>query len=393
MPWKETCVMNERVQFVSECLKEEFSMSQLCRDYSISRKTGYKWRDRFLREGPSGLEERSRARKNQPLAVSSEIEKQILDARARHPFWGPRKLRVWLQRQAPEPRWPCASTIGEILKRHGLSVPRRKRRSATPQAEPMGECKNANQIWCADFKGWFRTGDGARCTPLTITDAHTRFILRCQSMPGKTGFEQVKPLFEATFREFGMPRAIRTDNGPPFASTALQGLSRLSVWWIRLGIRPDRIRPGKPQDNGRHERMHRTLKAETAHPPQKNLRAQQKAFDQFCDQFNHERPHEALDYATPAALYSPSPLFFPRRLPELPPYPQAWRTRRVKKAGQFKWHGREIRLTRALAGQPVGFEPLGQGRWLLHFASMPIGILDEREMRVKPLKAKTGGKR
>lgn len=393
MPWKETCAMNERLEFVADCLREEWTMSQLCRDYGISRKTGYKWLGRFLSEGCLGLQELSRARHNQPRAVSGEIEEAVLEARAAHPFWGPRKLRVWLGRREPATQWPCASTIGEILKRHGLTVPRRKRRHATPQAKPMAECQKANQVWCADFKGWFRTGDGTRCTPLTITDGHTRFILRCQAMGGKTGLERVRPLFEATFREFGLPEAIRTDNGTPFASTGLEGLSRLSVWWIRLGIRPDRIRPGKPQDNGRHERMHRTLKQETAAPPKRNLRAQQKAFDRFRGEFNHERPHEALDYETPASLYAPSPRSFPRRLPEFCAYPDEWRTRKVKTAGRIKWGGREICVSQALVGERIGLEPLGQGRWLLHFGPMPVGVFDERKWIIESLNGKRRGRR
>jgi hypothetical protein len=257
----------------------------------------------------------------------------------------------------------------------------------------MGECASANQVWCADFKGWFRTGDGRRLTPLTITDGHTRFILRCQGMVGKTGLEEVRPLFEATFREFGLPRAIRTDNGPPFASTGLAGLSRLSVWWIRLGIRHDRIRPGKPQDNGRHERMHRTLKAETTRPPRQTARAQQKAFERFVLEFNNERPHEALDYATPASLYAPSALLFARRLPRMVDYPIEWRTRKVKSAGRIKWHGREIRVSSALVGEHIGLEPVGPGRWLLHFGTMPIGVFDERKWTVESLNGKRKGKR
>lgn len=385
MPWKETCAMEERMRFVSECLTREWTMSQLCRDYHISRKTGYKWLNRFMSGGPTGLQERSRARHNQPRALTARTEEIVLQARNAHPLWGPRKLKAWLARGEPDRRWPAASTIGDLIKRRGLSAPRTKRRRAAPQAKPMGECRKANQVWCADFKGWFLTGDGARCTPLTITDGHTRFILRCQVMADKTGFEEVKPLFEATFRQFGLPETIRTDNGTPFATTGLAGLSRLSAWWIRLGIRPERIRPGKPQDNGRHERMHRTLKAQTANPPQRTLRAQQRAFDEFLREFNHERPHEALDYQTPAALYAPSVKRFPRRLPEFPAYPDAWRARRVRKSGRIKWRGRELRLSPSLRTQRIGFESLGASRWLLHFGPLPLGIFSERAWKIESL--------
>ncbi len=385
--------MEERRRFVEEYLSREWTMSQLCRDHNVSRKTGYKWLRRFESGGRRGFGELSRARHSQPHGVSAQTEAAIVEARVAHPFWGPRKLKVWLERRQGARQWPAASTIGEILKRHGLTVARRSRRRTTPSAGPMSECAGANEVWCADFKGWFPTGDGVRCTPLTITDGHTRLILRCQAMVGATGFDEVRPLFEATFREFGLPRAIRTDNGPPFASVGLQGLSRLSVWWLRLGIRHDRIRPGKPQDNGRHERMHRTLKAETTRAPAQTARGQQRAFDRFRFEFNHERPHEALDYATPASLYTPSPLVLARRLPPLAHYPPQWRTRKVKSGGRIKWRGREIRVSQALVGERIGLEAVGPERWLLHFATMEIGVFDEAKWTVSSLKAKERGRR
>lgn len=249
----------------------------------------------------------------------------------------------------------------------------------------MAACNGANEVWCADFKGWFRTQDGRPCYPLTITDGHSRFILRCQGLFPKTDFEAVKPLFEATFREYGLPAAMRTDNGPPFATTGLYGLSRLSVWWIRLGIRPDRIRPGKPQENGRHERMHRTLKAETANPPRQNRRAQQKAFDRFRDEFNNERPHEALGQQTPASHYQASPAAFPNRLPERQTYPDQWHTRKVRGGGDMKWGGHDVYITQALTGHHIGLEPIEDGIWKIYFADVPLAIFDEKTLRVKRL--------
>ena len=385
MSWKETCVMEERMRFISDWLKEEFSMAQLCRDYGISRKTGYKWVARYGDYGMGGLEDRPRAHRGHPFCVAPKIEQAIVDARDAYPHWGPRKLAVWLRRHEPDRPWPCTSTIGDIIQRNGRIVPRKTRRRCAPNSQPMAACKGANDLWCADFKGWFRTQDGRPCHPLTITDGHSRFILRCQGMSPKTDFEAVKPLFEATFRAFGLPAAIRTDNGPPFATTGLFGLSRLSVWWILLGIRPDRIRPGKPQDNGRHERMHRTLKAETANPPQQNRRAQQKKFDRFQHEFNNERPHEALGQQTPASHYQASPVPFPNRLPQCPDYPDDWQTRKVRGGGDMKWGGRDVYVTQALAGQPIGLKPVGDGAWEVYFTDLLVALFDEKALRIKRL--------
>jgi hypothetical protein len=236
-----------------------------------------------------------------------------------------------------------------------------------------------------DFKGWFLLGDGTRCDPLTITDGSSRYILRCVGMAGGTDFARVRPLFEAAFREHGMPLAIRSDNGPPFASCGLAGLSRLSVWWIRLGIRPERIRPGKPQENGRHERMHRTLKAATASPPLATLRAQQRAFDAFRAEFNHERPHEALGGRPPAEFYTNSVIEFPSKLINPVDYYDDLEVRAVKRGGGIKWRNSEIHLSVALAGEHVGLAPAGDGLWTVRFVDLPIGILDERRLKIGPM--------
>jgi len=388
MSWKVSCVMNERVKFVADCLRGEWSMAEVCRRYGISRKTGYKWIERYRKEGPDGLKERSRASLSHPNAVDAETERMILAFKRAHIRWGPLKVRCEIARKYPGRKWPVASTVGDILKRHGLVVRRRLRRRATPSDRPLAHCTSPNEVWCVDFKGWFRTADRARCIPLTMMDADTRFILRCQVMSGKTGFGEVRALFEAAFREFGLPVAIRSDNGPPFASMGLAGLSKLAVWWIRLGIVPERIRPGKPQDNGRHERMHRTLKEYTAAPPRGNLREQQRAFDMFVHEYNFERPHQALGQRPPAEFYEPSPRPFPSRLMPMPDYPDQWAVRKVKKSGQIKWRGHDVRVTSALVGQHVGLAPIDDGYWKVHFIDMPIGILDERKMKIKPLPRK-----
>ena len=272
-------MVNERLQFIEECKSQEWSMAEVCRRFEISRKTGYKWLGRYESGGINALQDGSHAPHHNPRQVLDEVEDAVVEARGKHPHWGPVKLRAWLDRTAPEIEWPAPSTIGEILHRHGLAVARKKRPRATPNSEPLKHAQGPNLVWCADFKGWFRCQDGSRCDPLTITDAYSRFLLRCQAAKHPDGW-YTQPLFEATFREHGLPERIRIDNGAPFASVGIGGLSELSVWWIKLGIRPERIEPGKPGQNGRHERMHRTLKQETAQPPRANLREQQKAFQQ-----------------------------------------------------------------------------------------------------------------
>lgn len=280
MPWKEIYPMCERAGFVQACREEIGSMAELCRRFGISRKTGYKWLLRFLEEGEEGLYERSRAPLHHPNATCSEIEDAIMAIREKYKY-GPKKIRVKLSKDWREQQIPFLSTIGDILKRRGLVPDRKVRRRATPSAQPLAHATEANLVWCADFKGWFRTRDGHRIDPLTVTDACTRYLLACQEMRGKTDTEHVKAVFDTLFRTYGLPERIRTDNGPPFASTGLAGISRLSAYWIRQGIMPERIRPATPSDNGRHERFHLTLKQATASPPASTPKKQQEAFDRF----------------------------------------------------------------------------------------------------------------
>jgi transposase InsO family protein len=380
--------MDERMCFIAEWRMREWPFAVLCKRFGISRKTGYKWLNRYEREGVAGLADRSRAPASHPCAVAPKVEERIVDFRRQHQTWGPRKLLARLARIDGATRWPCASTVAGILKRHGLSAPRKRKRHAAPFNGCLSPADGANDVWAADFKGWFRTGDGARCEPLTVTDEATRFIIRCQGLCGETGFKAVAPLFLAAFREFGMPRAIRTDNGPPFATTGLGGLSPLAVWWIDLGVSPERIEPGKPQQNGRHERMHRTLKAETASPPAKTLRAQQEAFDRFRAEFNDERPHEGLDMRAPGSVYVASE----RPVPQVAPpteweYPGGWATRKVRPSGQMKWHGRDVRITSSLVGRRVGLEPIDDGVWIIHYRDHRVGVFEETCGRAKNLPA------
>jgi transposase InsO family protein len=284
---------------------------------------------------------------------------------------------------------PAESTVSAILRRHGLSRLARRRGRAVPSGQPFAACQEANAVWSADFKGWFRTGDGNTCTPLTISDGYSRYLLRCQGLSGSTGMRTVQPLFIATFREYGLPRAIRTDNGPPFASTGLGGLSALSVWWILLGLELERIEPGQPQQNGRHERMHRTLKAATAQPARANLRRQQEAFDAFQYEYNEERPHEALGQRTPSELYEPSRRDYPERRPQPRGYPEDWPKRKVRAGGQIKWKGRDLSIGTALIGQEIGLKPVGEGQWAIYFEGVELGHFDERHHRLRGVRRLT----
>lgn len=386
MTWKETCSMTERAKFVLAYESGDWTLSELCRIHGVSRPTGYKWIERYREGGLEALKDQSRAPLSHPNQVEEAMEAAVVEARRAHPTWGPKKLAEVLRDGKPDRALPSLSTMGDILSRHGLTVPRRPSRQATPTGGgPLKDCLESNAVWCADFKGWFPTGDGRRCDPLTITDGATRLILRCVAMGGPLNFDAVQPLFDAAFREYGMPLAIRTDNGPPFASTGLAGLSRLSVGWIELGVLPHRGRPAHPQDNGRHERMHRTLKAETLQPPAANLRAQQRVFDAFVHEFNHVRPHEALDQKTPASIYVPSVRPRPAR-PIVFEYPEDWPTRSVRGSGQIKWGGMDVRVTEALSGRRVALEPVQDGVWKVHFGPVLLGLFNERTMKIRPIK-------
>ena len=373
MPWQETCVRNERTRFVVDWERKLESMAELCRRYGVSRRTGYKWLQRYQQQGWAGWEDRSRAPRRHPLQTAATIEQEILALWAQHTRWGAITLQARLQRAQPKVAWPAVSTIGNL--------PRRRRRRASPTPPPLTAGNEPNRVWCADFKGWFRTQDGERCDPLTISDAASRYLLRCQAVTKPDG-EHVQPLFEATFREFGLPRVLRTDNGPPFATLAVHGLSRLAVWWIKLGIYPERIEPGHPEQNGRHERMHRTLKQETASPPAANLRAQQRALDRFRQDYNEERPHQGLQLRTPSECYQGSGREYLSRLEE-PEYPTVMEVRRVLD-GRIRWRRQRVYVGKGLNGERVGLEAVGEGLWRVWFCFYELGLFDERELCLRP---------
>lgn len=388
MPWKATCPMQERMKFVVYYLEDEYSMSALCREFNISRKTGYKIMRRYFEYGIDGLRDQSRARHHHPNAVSESIIEAIVSARVSHPSWGPKKLRAWLRRHNGSVIWPSVSTMGEIVRRHGLTVARRRSRKTRVYDQPFVGCEHPNAVWSADFKGWFRTGDGTRCDPLTITDNYSRYLLRCQAIRPTTGYQSVKPVFEAAFREYGLPIAIRTDNGSPFATTTVASLSRLSIWWLKLGIVPERIEPGKPAQNGRHERMHRTLKQETASPPKRTWPAQQQAFIDFLYEYNHDRPHESINMQTPSDLYVPSSREYPLILPEIT-YPDDMAIRWVKSQGDISWKSRHIYLSETLAGELVGLRQITDRLWDIYFGPVRLAQLDSFEKRLIHLPRKT----
>jgi len=374
MPFRETNVMDERIKFIAELRQGELSMSQLCRKYGISRDIGYKWKARYEAQGPMGLVDRSRAPLSHPNATSRMVEEAIVALRRKHPTWGPKKLRPTLKKRAPQIEWPHESTMGVIIHRRGLAGRPRRRRHAPPQASPLTPCQEANDVWAIDFKGWFRTSDGERCDPLSMSDLATRYVLRLQTVE-HTDTDHVWSIIEAAFREYGLPAVMRSDNGPPFASTGVGGLSQLSIRLIKAGVRPERIAPGKPTQNGRHERLHRTLKQETADPPAPTLRLQQKRFSAFQKMFNEERPHEALGFVTPASIYRSSRQDFSGRL-RSPEYPAHHIVRRVRRNGDIRWNGGTLFLSTALIGEPVGIEETESGLMAVRYGPILLAHLD-----------------
>lgn len=379
MPWEETCTMDERLKFVAACLSGTEPIGWICEGFGISRKTGYKWLARYRAAGAAGLADRSRARL-EPGRLAPEIRDAILALRREKPHWGPRKLRARLCEQHSDLVWPAASSIGDLLRRTGLSRPRRYRRRTPPYSAPLAHACAANDVWCADYKGWVRSRDGQRCDPLTVTDAFSRFLLAADLVP-RLDAKHARPIFERLFTEYGMPAAIRTDNGTPFASTGVGGLSELSIWWLKLGIRPERIEPGKPQQNGRHERMHLTM-LEAMIPPAPTLTDQQARLDTFRAEFNHERPHEALQQRTPERFYTPSHRGYDGCLRE-PVYNQDQAVRRVRSNGDIKWAGGFVFVGEALIGEPIAISETNGSAMAVHYFDTLLGYIDRGARKLR----------
>jgi transposase InsO family protein len=390
LPWKEKSLVKVRQEFVDACIEKQAGMTELCRRFGISRKTGYKWRDRYL--STCEVMDRSRRPKTSPSAVAPSLEKAIVAARKEHPRWGPRKLRAALQRANPGVPLPSSSTFANVLKRNGLIVPRRRRRGIQPSTSPLGHAAGPNDLWCIDFKGDFATGN-SRCYPLTITDAYSRYLIACVALPN-TRAATVRPVMRRVFEEFGLPAAIRSDNGPPFASLAPLGLSELSVWWLRLGIKHERIEPGKPQQNGRHERMHLTLKQETVTPPKNSRVAQQRAFDSFRAEFNDTRPHEALDNRVPADFYERSRRLY-RAVDDFRDYaydPEVFgETARVGDDGAvFDFDGGRVFISETLKHQLLGLEWVDT-HWNVFFQALRIGSIRRTAGKTRFVREPAGG--
>ena len=380
MPWNEVLLMDEKTRFLADVRSGLDSVAGLCRRHGISRKTGYKWIHRYEEAGPCGLADRSCRPKTASELTAPHVVEALLETRKRHATWGAKKLLAYLARKHTEWPLPAKSTAHDILRRNGLiPTPRRRRRTAHP-GRPLSGFTRPNRIWTADFKGQFKTQDGVYCYPLTIQDGHSRFLLECRGLYGTT-LNATMRVFKKVFRIHGLPERIRTDNGTPFASMALARLSKLSAWWLRLGITPELIEPGKPQQNGRHERMHRTLKAQTARPPEADLRSQQKRFDAFRHEFNHERPHEALQMKVPAELYRPSDRPYPKHLKSFV-YPGHYEVRKVSTNGGVRWNARWLWVSQILGGLYIGFEEVDHQAWDVYFGPVLLGRFFEKIGRI-----------
>jgi transposase InsO family protein len=380
--------MDERVKFIAAYLRGELAVCRLCEAFGVSRKTAYKWIKRYSEAGIADLVERSRRPHSHPKTTSPEVVALIVAMRKEHAFWGPRKLLAVLHSGYPGLTLPATSTVGHLLARHGLTHPRRATRRSSPYGQPFLGYDKPNAVWCADFKGHFRIADRTRCHPLTISDGFSRYLLRCEALRHPC-YEPTRVVFEQAFREYGLPDAVRTDNGPPFSSLTLGGLSHLAVWWIRLGIRPERIAPGRPDQNGRHERMHRTLKHEAVGPTKLEFTAQQARFDEWRKEYNEVRPHEALGQKPPASCYQPSSRPYPAELPE-PDYPSNFETRRVNHSGYLLWDRHKYYLSWSLQQELVGLDEISDGNWVVHFGPRALGVVDATTKTLRPMPAESG---
>ena len=387
MPWSEMTAAHQRVQFIADVLRATDDFAVVCDRYNVSRKTGYKWLARYEATGAAGLSERSHRPRVFPTATPPDLVEALCELRRYHPTWGAKKLLAVLARRDRRRALPARSTVAALLKHNGLVPSPRRRRLPGHPGRPLTPMTEPNAIWTADFKGQFKTRDGQYCYPLTIVDGASRMLLGCRALTS-TRVRDARPVFERLVHQHGLPARIRTDNGGPFATIALGRLSALSVGWIRLGILPELIEPSHPEQNGRHERMHRTLKAETTRPPAQNRIAQQRVFDRFRQYYNHERPHEALGQDVPAEHFHASPRSMPSRLPPLE-YPAHFETRLVSTNGGIRWRKQWVNISHVLGNEHIGLEAIDDGLWIVYFGPLVLGRFDERQMCVEDPEGKT----
>jgi transposase InsO family protein len=375
--------MDEKMMLIGDWLDREHTVKALAEHYQVSRKTVYKWIKRYKTGGAPALEDASCAPRRHPNETSREIASKLIGAKLKHKDWGPKKVLRALERERPDTPWPAASTVQNIFRKEGLVRSRHLKRRTPPFGQPFRECLTPNDSWSIDYKGQFRTGDGKLCYPLTVSDNFSRFLLTCRGLLHPS-LDSTRPWLERTFREYGLPRSLKSDNGSPFASVGLGGLSQLSAWLVKLNVIPERIAPSHPEQNGRHERMHRTLKEACCKPPCQSLRSQQLAFDRFRPEYNEERPHEALGMETPASLYEASRRLFPSKIPGVE-YDSWVSVRRVMDSGCIKWKGEFVYISQALAGEPVGLTQIGEALWNLRFSFLLLGTFDEKTRKVLPM--------
>jgi len=386
MPWKQTCPMDEKIKFISLVKSDVYSFAEACRRFGISRKSGYVLLARYEREGAAGLEPRSRAPHHHRNAMEPSMIAQLLEMKGRYPKLSAGKVLDRLRMEGQTEGLPARSTVGELFKSYGLIQPRKRAAARAVQGSVLSNPSAPNALWSVDFKGHFRLGDHSRCYPLTLSDYSSRYLLLCRGLQHPSE-QAVWPYMELSFRQYGLPEAIRSDNGAPFASVALGGLTRLAIWWLKLGIKLERIRPGHPEQNPRHERMHRTLKAETTRPPRGNLGAQQARFNDFRREFNEDRPHEALGQETPASVYHASPRKLPRELPRIE-YPGHFEVRLVSRNCGIRWKSHRVCVTHTLSEEYVGLEEVDDGIWDVYFGPVKLGRMDERRLQIEDHKGR-----
>lgn len=383
MSWKNVNPMEQRILFIADYLKHSYSdFSALCLRYNISRKTGYKWVKRYKDFGEAGLHEQSKKPNHHPFTTPYSVRKIIIELRQNSRILlGPKKIQAKLKTRFPETEPPSITTIYNILKREGLIEPQRKRRKTSVYKEPFKTVKAANDLWSVDFKGQFPLEGTQWCYPLTIMDHHSRYLLACEGLT-TTAVKDSKEVFERVFKEFGLPKRIRSDNGVPFSSHAPGGLSALSMWWVKLGIHPERIKPGKPQQNGQHERMHRTLKDAIASESKYTLKQQQVILSEFMHEYNNDRPHEALDQAMPKEWYHRSVMEYPEQVPEIE-YPGHFLIRKVTTSGTISWENGQVYISNTFKGEVIGMEEVDNDVWDIYFGHIRLGSVDKNCVKGK----------